>query len=92
MLFDLDTDDRSFLTTQWQQLGTVEVQQSPEGRAVGAVLQQVVHWGDQGNQLGGGLLLPVPGLHFITTHGQKPKCTLRHRAAATVLNLQGNTH
>lgn len=59
----------SFLTTQWQQLRTVEVQQSPEGTAVCAVLQQVVHWGDPGDQLGGGLLLPVAGLRFIRTDG-----------------------
>lgn len=93
MLFDSDTGELSFLTSQWQLLGTVEVHQSPEGRAVSAVLQQVVHWGDPRDQLGGGLLLPVAGLRFIGTHGYKPKCTLHRRATATVLNLQElNTH
>lgn len=92
MLFDSDTEQLSFLTTQWQQLGTVEVQHSPQGRAVSAVLQQVVHGGDPGDQLGGCLLLPVAGLRFIGTHGYKPKFTLHRRAVATILYLQGNAH
>lgn len=60
------------LTAQRQQLRAVEVQQSPQGWAVCAVLQQVVHWGDPGDQLGGGLLLPVASLHYMKTHSYKP--------------------
>lgn len=51
------------LTVQLQQLRAVEVHQSTQGRAVRAIFQQVVHWGDPGNQLGRGRLLPVASLH-----------------------------
>ena len=53
------------LTFQREQLRAVEVQQSTQGRAVCAVLQQVVHRGDPGAWQGRGLLLPVPGLRNI---------------------------
>lgn len=76
LVIDLETGALSFLTSQRQQLGTVEVQQGPEGRAVCAVLQQVVHWRDPGDQMGGALLLPVAGLNFLRTNCCKPKCML----------------
>lgn len=40
------------LTTQLQQLRTVEVQQRCQGWAICAVLEQVVHRGDPGDRLG----------------------------------------
>lgn len=53
------------LTAQLQQLRAVEMQQSTQGRAVCAVLKQVVHRADPGDLLGRRLLLPVASLHYI---------------------------
>lgn len=41
------------------------MQQSAQGRAVCAVLKEVVHRGDPRDQLGRDLFLPVAGLHRI---------------------------